>query len=60
MKQIIRLTTPVPFPEAGRMAYLYETETYVIRDASALKRYYEARGLMNHVEVLQDDLNRAI
>ena len=60
MKQIVKITTPVLFAEAGKMAYLYETAHYVVRDASALKRYYEANGLDNHVEVLKDDLNRPL
>lgn len=55
MKTFIRLTTAKPFPQGGSMCYLPHTETYVVRNVEALRRYLIANGIEHKIEILNAD-----
>lgn len=55
MKQFIRLTTAVPFPNGGGSCYLPKTKTYVVRDVEALRKYLIANNIEHKIEILNAD-----
>jgi len=59
MKQFIRLTTAVPFPQGGSGCYLPKIKTYVVRDVEALRKYLIANNIEHKIEIL-DAYNRPL
>ena len=55
MKTFIRLTTTKPFPQGGPMCNLPHTETYVIRNVEAFRKYLIANKIEHKIEILNAD-----